>query len=565
MKKFLALLLILSMFLIFMAACEKTGDETIADDEDDIEEELVTDTTEEENEIDDDDGEVITLKNIASEDNMTLLEGFRRGVNMGNIFEAPNEGEWGSMMDFNFFKLIKEKGFDFVRLPVSWAGHLTADNKDIDPDFLVRIVDTVDHAVENGLGIIVNIHHYDGMNNDPELYSKEFYMIWARIAKTFKLYPENVIFEILNEPHEKLNTKTWNKYQTECINIIRKYNPDRKIVVTGGNWGGYSDLMDLVIPNDPNLILSFHFYDPFNFTHQGASWASNMEQHLGTTWNNTDAEKAYIENLFTKVKEISEAFKIPVLLGEFGAYEKADMDSRVLWTTFMRQTAEKYGYTWSYWEFCAGFGIYNPVEEVFYDGLVNALTAEPMPEDFGSAKGTLELNVERIGNFTGPLTADRKIKTLSADSWTGYSLTDTADRTQILGLETVADWAQVYIVLDQLTDTGEGFSSKTCELTFKNIDNSITDFCINLDNNGETETQLLWLSGASKLSANTKEVVQNEDGTTTFILDLSKGYSALKNKCDNGIRLKMFVESVPDHSNQYDREGSMEFIDCILK
>jgi hypothetical protein len=48
-----------------------------------------------------------------------------RGVNMGNMLEAPNEGDWGSYVQQEYFDLIKQAGFDFVRLPVNWKAHTT--------------------------------------------------------------------------------------------------------------------------------------------------------------------------------------------------------------------------------------------------------------------------------------------------------------------------------------------------------------------------------------------------------------------------------------------------------
>ena len=60
-------------------------------------------------------------------------------------------------------------------------------------------------------------------------------------------------------------------------------------------------------------------------------------------------------------------------MGEFGAYSKADMVSRASWTEFVARTADEYGFSWGYWEFCAGFGIYNPNEETWNESLVQAL------------------------------------------------------------------------------------------------------------------------------------------------------------------------------------------------
>jgi hypothetical protein len=290
-----------------------------------------------------------------------------------------------------------------------------------------------------------------------------------------------------------------------------------------------------------------------------------MDKHLGTKWTGSDFEKKNIENTFRTVKAWSEAAKLPVLLGEFGAYSKADMDSRVKWTDYMREVAEYYGFAWSYWEFCAGFGIYDPNKNEFREKLTNALTGTPLNENtYATGTGTPKISMVREGGYLGPFKPERNINMI-CDSWTGMSIYDTENGTQIIELgKSVVDWAQAYIILEDLKDTGEGFSHETLELTVRNIDGSITDFCLNLDNNGDFETNLSWMN-EKIIKGNSKEVVQNDDGTTTFILNLKKAYSQLRGKCDNGIRLKMFIESVPDRKKNYDREGKIEFIKIELK
>jgi endoglucanase len=487
---------------------------------------------------------------------------------MGNMLEAsPDEGAWGVRFEPEYFVLIKQRGFDFVRLPVGWQNHLMikGDTTTISKTFLARVKYIVDEAIKNDLGIIINIHHFDDMGKDPEKYESRLYEFWRVISEHFQNYPPNVVFEVFNEPHDKLNTKTWNKYQNECIKIIRETNPTRKIVVSAGDWGGTGGIMDLIIPEDENLILSVHYYDPFNFTHQGADWTGgDMDKYLGTKWTGTDFEKKNIENMFKTVKAWSEAAKIPVLLGEFGAYSKADMESREKWTAYMRETAEYYGFAWSYWEFCAGFGIYDPNKKVFFDGLANALTGTPMNEKtYATKNGTVKVTAPREGGFFGPFKIDRNMN-IVCDSWTGMSIFDTEQGTQIIELNSgVVDWAQAFILIDDLKDTGEKFSHDTAELTIRNIDGSITDFCINLDNR-DIEGTLLWMT-EKQLKGNSKDVVQNADGTTTIILNLNKLYKQFKGKCENGMRIKMFIESVPDRNKTYDREGAVEFIKIELK
>ena len=114
-----------------------------------------------------------------------------------------------------------------------------------------------------------------------------------------------------------------------------------------------------MLPRDDRLILTF-LYDPYEFTHQGAPWDPNAAKWVGKTWRGTDAELAAVRKDFDKVSAWSKQHKRPIFLGEFGSFNKADMESRVLWTKAIVAEAEKRGFSSSYWEFGAGFGAYDP-------------------------------------------------------------------------------------------------------------------------------------------------------------------------------------------------------------
>jgi hypothetical protein len=188
-----------------------------------------------------------------------------------------------------------------------------------------------------------------------------------------------LLFEVLNEPHDALTPTLWNSYFAEALAEIRKTNPSRKVLIGTASYGGLSGVKDLVPPNDPNLILTVHYYDPFNFTHQGADWAGNKDKFLGTKWENLTWEREQISADFDYAIKWAKEKNIPLHVGEFGAYDKADMESRARWTNFLARYFESQGLSWAYWEFSAGFGIYDPTTNTFKAPLVNALLKNPMP------------------------------------------------------------------------------------------------------------------------------------------------------------------------------------------
>jgi len=298
----------------------------------------------------------------------------QRGINLGNMLEAPNEGEWGLRVQEEYFDLIKEAGFDFVRLPLRWNTHAEASTPyTIDPSFFFRVDQVVDWALERDLTIILDFHHYEEIMSDPWGNKERYLAIWKQVAEHYQDYPSKVLFELLNEPNSRLDAVLWNEYLLESLNTLRETNPAREVIIGPVNWNAYDQISTLDMPQDEHIIVTFHYYLPFQFTHQGAEWVNGSDPWLGATWDSMDAEKAEITNHFDSVADWAQRHNVRILLGEFGAYSKAPQDSRVRWTEFVRSEAERHGFAWSYWEFAAGFGIYDPEAKAWREDLLKAL------------------------------------------------------------------------------------------------------------------------------------------------------------------------------------------------
>jgi endoglucanase len=298
----------------------------------------------------------------------------RRGINMGNMLEAPNEGEWGLSIQEEYFDLIKEAGFDFVRLPVRWNSRAEENPPfTIDPAFFARVDEVVRWALDRDLAIIIDFHHYEEMATDPWSHKDRFLGISQQVAEHYKDYPSNVLFELLNEPNGQLVAALWNEYFNAALTTVRETNPMRDVVIGPTFWNAYNVVSSLDVPDDQHLIVTFHYYLPFQFTHQGAEWVEGSDPWLGTTWDATSEQKSEITSHFDSVAEWAEGKGLHILLGEFGAYSKADMESRVRWTDFVRSEAERHGFAWAYWEFGSSFGIYHPDGHIWHEELLKAL------------------------------------------------------------------------------------------------------------------------------------------------------------------------------------------------
>lgn len=306
-----------------------------------------------------------------------------KGINIGNTFEAMQS--WQSPFDPTDLKRIADLGFNHVRIPIRWERDdrsMASAPYTIRTDFLKTIQSVVDEALKNKLHIIINMHHHDALMANPAGEKARFLSQWKQISNFFKDYPDSLLFEIQNEPHDKLTPALWNDYSKEALQVIRTTNPKRCVLIGTAEWGGVGGLKSLTIPNDNHLILTIHYYNPFQFTHQGASWSEGSEAWLGTKWQDTEFERQAVAEDFKAAVRLSKEKNIPVHIGEFGAYSRADIDSRIKWTRFLSRWFEQQNFSWAYWEWNSGFGIFDPQTKQFNQQLIDAMIKDNLPDAF---------------------------------------------------------------------------------------------------------------------------------------------------------------------------------------
>jgi endoglucanase len=291
-----------------------------------------------------------------------------RCINLGNMLEAPTEGAWGLRVRADWLPVIAEAGFDTVRIPIRWSAHAAPDAPyTINAAFLARVDEVIGWALDAGLQAVINIHHYDELTAAPAQQRERFLALWEQIAAHYQDYPNTLLFEILNEPHSAFSARLWNRYQLDALAVIRRTNPTRTVILGGVEWNSIWQLHQVELPADrEHLILTFHNYEPFEFTHQGAEWVNGSNAWLGTTWGSA-GDVARLRQYFRYAEKLQDDFGLPLLMGEFGAYAKADPESRLRFTRAMVEQAEARGIAWCYWEFAAGFGIFDPATGVFND------------------------------------------------------------------------------------------------------------------------------------------------------------------------------------------------------
>jgi endoglucanase len=296
-----------------------------------------------------------------------------RGMNLGNMLEAPNEGEWGVTVQREYLGIIREAGFDSVRIPVRWSSRAElAAPYTISPHFFRRVDEVLEWALEARLAVILNIHHYEEIVENPPAHLDRCAALWAQIAERYAHLPHDLMFELLNEPHDALDPYVNSLYAT-LIGVIRASNPNRTLLAGGPGWNSPDGLLALRLPQEErNAIGTFHMYSPFHFTHAGAGWVKNAPPR-GAVWTGTQQERQHVDAQFTPALQWAERNGLPVHMGEFGAFSEADGPSRPRWTEHVVATAARLNVPWSYWEFCSGFGAYDATARAWRPELLEAL------------------------------------------------------------------------------------------------------------------------------------------------------------------------------------------------
>jgi endoglucanase len=296
-----------------------------------------------------------------------------RGINLlgwDAIWQNPAQSQFKE----THFKLIREAGFNHVRINLHPLrdGNPTADGK-LREEFFKTMDWAVDHALANQLMVILDFHDDLAISPDPAGKRKEFLDAWTAIAEHCKDRPDTVMFEILNEPAQKFTHESWDEYWHVALAIIRKTNPTRTVILGPANWNGIGQLDHLKLPpEDPNLIATVHYYNPFPFTHQGTPWTGEKDKS-GVTWSGTEAEKAAVEKDLAPVVAWGKRNNRPIYLGEFGTFEKADMTSRAAWTAFIARQFEKRGWSWGVWQFSDNFAVFDLKGQKWVEPIRDAL------------------------------------------------------------------------------------------------------------------------------------------------------------------------------------------------
>lgn len=300
-------------------------------------------------------------------------------VNLGNTLEAEFEGSWGgASASKEDFERIAAAGFETVRIPVRWHNKSRGDAPYVvDQAWMDRVQEVVDWALAAELNVILNSHHFDPIHEDPLGVAGWHGGVWRQIAARFEGYPEETLwFELENEPHNKFDHSNLLETLTPSYNEVREKHPTRAIIIGGENWSGINSLASLPLPDDPNVHPTFHYYDPFHYTHQGADWTVPDIPPVGRSFP-THEDAAQLARDVLAVEAYKHRTGRTPFMGEVGAYDKhISLEDRVAYHQTISDAFEPTGIGICVWAYANTFPFYDREADRWNPGLLEALGIE---------------------------------------------------------------------------------------------------------------------------------------------------------------------------------------------
>ncbi len=325
---------------------------------------------------------------------MRTIDGFRRGINLGGWLSqcSHEKAHYDSFITEEDIRTISSWGLDHVRLPIDYELIETAEGETKE-DGCNYIDACVSWCKKHGLRMIIDLHKTAGYSfNDAfgdanslfcsEALQSRFVNLWERLAARYANEQDTVVFELLNEIVEEENSGPWNALAKRAVEARRKYAPGTPIIIGGIQWNSVRGVKLLDVPNDDNVVYTFHFYEPFAFTHQKAYWVAEMPKDFGIGYPATMEEyrRAYdiigekaeqifrsgctnmgaelLEAMFMEAIEAAEQKGAALYCGEYGVIDQAPAEDSVRWYRDMHRLFEKHGIgraAWTYKEM--DFGI----------------------------------------------------------------------------------------------------------------------------------------------------------------------------------------------------------------
>jgi len=278
---------------------------------------------------------------------------------------------------------IAQMGFDHIRLPIDEVQMWDENGKRHDSAFLL-LEKCIEWCIKSNLKVVVDLHilrsHYFNAKEKPlwtvPAEQEKFFDLWRDLSKSLKKFPTHMVaYELMNEAVAD-DHESWNQLVAKAHAVIRELEPNRTIVIGSNRWQSADTFDALKVPaDDPNILLSFHFYEPFMLSHYKASWTflkdysgpvsypglvlskenfDKMSKELQPEverFVGKEFDKASLFEMWTQPIEKAKQLGLPLYCGEFGIIADAPEKDRLNWYRDMMALFEEHGIGYANWNY----------------------------------------------------------------------------------------------------------------------------------------------------------------------------------------------------------------------
>lgn len=324
------------------------------------------------------------------------------GVNITIWFRRPPEESDKHFLNYmtdEDFQLMVAAGIRSVRLPIE-PKYLYVGNNPVPDERMLGFVDkAIDRILAAGLAVVIDMHDLDKkpLETDPA-YGDGYVQFWENLARHLSTRDPNLLLmEVVNEPVFLDNPRTWYALQERILAAMRKGAPEHTLIASGYGWSSIDGLLQLKPVEDPNVIYTIHFYEPFTFTHQATEWQGGpwpQVRNLPYPVNKAGCDVALVPIQDNEARELVTQYcrenwntaKIRARIGqaatwanrnsatlyngEFGVWCEAYPDDRLNYLRDVRTAFEDFGIAWSLWGWDECFGLNRQIVDgaIKYDG-----------------------------------------------------------------------------------------------------------------------------------------------------------------------------------------------------
>jgi endoglucanase len=294
---------------------------------------------------------------------------------------------------------IAELGFDHVRLPIDEM-QMWHESGERDEDAFEIMHNAVRWSLKYDLRVLIDLHilrshHFNA--EDKPLWTEveaqdQFIDLWRDLSEALHDYPtDRVAYELMNEPVAD-DANDWNKLLARAFAAVRELEPGRTVVIGSNSWQSADTFDELVVPGDDNIILSYHFYEPFMLSHYRTPWTflrdytgpvhypgviltqeefdalPEDQKEVAKDWVGRTFNKEVLTTMMEKPMRVARELGLPLYCGEYGVFDKAPSADRMRWYADMIAIFEEHGVSSANWNYKSDeFGLVGSDGQTFLD------------------------------------------------------------------------------------------------------------------------------------------------------------------------------------------------------